>query len=168
MYLQWCVFFTGCPFLVATGHKSCCSLSLSLSQECTDGYEWAVQSQHCKGGWFIFVVMLQRVVCMKKFCHCAYDLMVSHCTGFFTCLLSHLSFAYQCVRPEGCRWEMKCFNHYSGYLCLPRSASVITAPEPSSRSVATLPVESFEALRLSHLWICWGGMQIGVGPGCLR
>ena len=22
--LQWCLFFTGCPFLVATGHKSCC------------------------------------------------------------------------------------------------------------------------------------------------
>ncbi|XP_027864890.1 EGF-containing fibulin-like extracellular matrix protein 2a isoform X2 [Xiphophorus couchianus] len=26
---------------------------------------------------------------------------------------------------------MKCFNHYGGYLCLPRSASVIPAPEPS-------------------------------------
>lgn len=25
---------------------------------------------------------------------------------------------------------MKCFNHYGGYLCLPRSASVIPAPEP--------------------------------------
>ena len=24
LYLQWCLFFTGCPFLVATGHKSCC------------------------------------------------------------------------------------------------------------------------------------------------
>ncbi|CAB1332923.1 unnamed protein product, partial [Coregonus sp. 'balchen'] len=40
---------------------------------------------------------------------------------------------------------MKCFNHYGGYLCLPRSASVITAPEPSSQSVAILPVESNEA-----------------------
>lgn len=25
---------------------------------------------------------------------------------------------------------MKCFNHYGGYLCLPRSASVIPASEP--------------------------------------
>uniref|UniRef100_A0A8C7KMX0 EGF containing fibulin extracellular matrix protein 2b n=1 Tax=Oncorhynchus kisutch TaxID=8019 RepID=A0A8C7KMX0_ONCKI len=41
--------------------------------------------------------------------------------------------------------EMKCFNHYGGYLCLPRSASVISAPEPSSQSVAILPVESNEA-----------------------
>ena len=24
LYLQWCLFFTGCPFLVATGHRSCC------------------------------------------------------------------------------------------------------------------------------------------------
>jgi hypothetical protein len=24
LYLQWCLFFTGCPFLEATGHKSCC------------------------------------------------------------------------------------------------------------------------------------------------
>ncbi|XP_023659237.1 EGF-containing fibulin-like extracellular matrix protein 2 isoform X2 [Paramormyrops kingsleyae] len=31
--------------------------------------------------------------------------------------------------PEACKGEMKCFNHHGGYLCLPRSASVITAPE---------------------------------------
>ena len=46
---------------------------------------------------------------------------------------------------EACHGEMKCFNHYGGYLCLPRSASVITAPEPSSQSVAILLVESNEA-----------------------
>lgn len=27
--------------------------------------------------------------------------------------------------PDACKGEMKCFNHYGGYLCLPRSASVI-------------------------------------------
>lgn len=32
--------------------------------------------------------------------------------------------------PDACKGEMKCFNHYGGYLCLPRSASVIPAPEP--------------------------------------
>lgn len=40
---------------------------------------------------------------------------------------------------------MKCFNHYGGYLCLPRSASVITAPEPSSQSETSLTVETNEA-----------------------
>lgn len=29
---------------------------------------------------------------------------------------------------------MKCFNHYGGYLCLPRSASVIPAPAPDPPS----------------------------------
>lgn len=24
---------------------------VSLCQECTDGYEWDAQNQHCKGGW---------------------------------------------------------------------------------------------------------------------
>uniref|UniRef100_A0A8C7TW05 EGF containing fibulin extracellular matrix protein 2b n=1 Tax=Oncorhynchus mykiss TaxID=8022 RepID=A0A8C7TW05_ONCMY len=79
------------------------SLSLSLSQECTDGYEWDVGSQHCKD--------------------------INECQTIV----------------EACHGEMKCFNHYGGYLCLPRSASVITAPEPSSQSVAILLVESNEA-----------------------
>lgn len=35
--------------------------------------------------------------------------------------------------PEACKGEMKCFNHYGGYLCLPRSASVIPAPEPPNQ-----------------------------------
>ncbi len=46
---------------------------------------------------------------------------------------------------QACQGEMKCFNHYGGYLCLPRSASVITAPEPSSQSEPSVPVESNEA-----------------------
>lgn len=40
---------------------------------------------------------------------------------------------------EACQGEMKCFNHYGGYLCLPRSASVITAQEPSGQSEPGLP-----------------------------
>ena len=40
---------------------------------------------------------------------------------------------------------MKCFNHYGGYLCLPRSASVLTAPEPVGQSEHSLPVEGNEA-----------------------
>lgn len=27
--------------------------------------------------------------------------------------------------PEACKGEMKCINHYGGYLCLPRSAAII-------------------------------------------
>ncbi|XP_026051083.1 EGF-containing fibulin-like extracellular matrix protein 2 [Carassius auratus] len=46
---------------------------------------------------------------------------------------------------QACQGEMKCFNHYGGYLCLPRSASVITALEPSSQSEPSVPVESNEA-----------------------
>lgn len=40
---------------------------------------------------------------------------------------------------EACQGEMKCFNHYGGYLCLPRSASVFTASEPSGQSESGLP-----------------------------
>jgi len=46
---------------------------------------------------------------------------------------------------EACQGEMKCFNHYGGYLCLPRSAHVVTAPESSSRSEPSMPVETNEA-----------------------
>uniref|UniRef100_A0A8C1J857 EGF containing fibulin extracellular matrix protein 2b n=1 Tax=Cyprinus carpio TaxID=7962 RepID=A0A8C1J857_CYPCA len=46
---------------------------------------------------------------------------------------------------QACQGEMKCFNHNGGYLCLPRSASVITAPESSSQSEPSVPVESNEA-----------------------
>lgn len=41
--------------------------------------------------------------------------------------------------PDACKGEMKCFNHYGGYLCLPRSASVIPAPEPPIAPAATNP-----------------------------
>uniref|UniRef100_A0A671RYY1 EGF containing fibulin extracellular matrix protein 2b n=1 Tax=Sinocyclocheilus anshuiensis TaxID=1608454 RepID=A0A671RYY1_9TELE len=46
---------------------------------------------------------------------------------------------------QACQGEMKCFNHYGGYLCLPHSASVITAPEPSSQSEPSVHVERNEA-----------------------
>nr|XP_033809503.1 EGF-containing fibulin-like extracellular matrix protein 2 isoform X1 [Geotrypetes seraphini]XP_033809504.1 EGF-containing fibulin-like extracellular matrix protein 2 isoform X1 [Geotrypetes seraphini]XP_033809505.1 EGF-containing fibulin-like extracellular matrix protein 2 isoform X1 [Geotrypetes seraphini] len=63
--------------------------------ECTDGYEWDHQTQHCKD--------------------------VNECTTI----------------PDACKGEMKCINHYGGYLCLPRSASVINdvhaeGPAPSA------------------------------------
>ncbi|XP_031799491.1 EGF-containing fibulin-like extracellular matrix protein 2 [Sarcophilus harrisii] len=51
--------------------------------ECTDGYEWDAESQHCKD--------------------------VNECETI----------------PDACKGEMKCINHYGGYLCLPRSAAVI-------------------------------------------
>ncbi|CAF88429.1 unnamed protein product, partial [Tetraodon nigroviridis] len=41
--------------------------------------------------------------------------------------------------PDACKGEMKCFNHYGGYLCLPRSASVIPAAEPPITPTATNP-----------------------------
>ncbi|KTG17060.1 hypothetical protein cypCar_00046586, partial [Cyprinus carpio] len=59
--------------------------------ECTDGYHWDPQTQHCKD--------------------------INECETI----------------PEACKGEMKCFNHYGGYLCLPRSASVIPAPEPPNQ-----------------------------------
>ncbi|XP_062867718.1 EGF-containing fibulin-like extracellular matrix protein 2 [Trichomycterus rosablanca] len=65
--------------------------------ECTDGYEWDAQTQHCKD--------------------------INECETI----------------TEACQGEMKCFNHYGGYMCLPRSAFVITAPEPVSQSELSLP-----------------------------
>uniref|UniRef100_W5KF76 EGF containing fibulin extracellular matrix protein 2b n=1 Tax=Astyanax mexicanus TaxID=7994 RepID=W5KF76_ASTMX len=89
--------------------KMCVHIFLSVCvcvcvcQECTDGYEWDAQTQHCKD--------------------------INECE----------------MIVGACQGEMKCFNHYGGYLCLPRSASVITAPEPSSQSETSLPVETNEA-----------------------
>lgn len=57
--------------------------------ECTDGYQWDSQTQHCKD--------------------------INECE----------------MIPGACKGEMKCFNHYGGYLCLPRSASVIANNEVS-------------------------------------
>ncbi|KAJ8275459.1 hypothetical protein COCON_G00072110 [Conger conger] len=71
--------------------------------ECTDGYQWDTESQHCKD--------------------------VDECETI----------------AEACKGEMKCFNHYGGYLCLPRSASVLTAPEPAGQSEPSLPAEGSEA-----------------------
>ncbi|KAI1898734.1 hypothetical protein AGOR_G00075410 [Albula goreensis] len=72
--------------------------------ECTDGYQWDVQTEHCKD--------------------------VNECETI----------------PEACKGEMKCFNHYGGYLCLPRSASVIPAPapDPPSQPEDSLPDEVTE------------------------
>ncbi|XP_042349831.1 EGF-containing fibulin-like extracellular matrix protein 2a [Plectropomus leopardus] len=65
--------------------------------ECTDGYHWDHQTEHCKD--------------------------INECETI----------------PDACKGEMKCFNHYGGYLCLPRSASVIPAPEPAITPTETNP-----------------------------
>ncbi|XP_067831740.1 EGF-containing fibulin-like extracellular matrix protein 2a isoform X2 [Heptranchias perlo] len=52
--------------------------------ECTDGYEWDHERQHCRD--------------------------INECETI----------------PGACKGAMKCFNHYGGYLCLPRSASIIS------------------------------------------
>ncbi|XP_069501113.1 EGF-containing fibulin-like extracellular matrix protein 2 [Ambystoma mexicanum] len=59
--------------------------------------------------------------------------------------------------PDACKGEMKCINHYGGYLCLPRSASVINdahaegppppppiAPRPQPPAQPSGPREHFE------------------------
>lgn len=71
--------------------------------ECTDGYHWDPQTEHCKD--------------------------INECETI----------------PDACKGEMKCFNHYGGYLCLPRSASVIPAPEPP-----IAPTEPFNPCPLGY------------------
>ncbi|KAL4659968.1 EGF-containing fibulin-like extracellular matrix protein 2 isoform X2 [Arapaima gigas] len=87
MCVQWSVWL--CFFLLP------CAISQTPAEtdsymECTDGYQWDSQTQHCKD--------------------------INECETI----------------PDACKGEMKCFNHYGGYLCLPRSASVIAAPDPPS------------------------------------
>lgn len=50
--------------------------------------------------------------------------------------------------PEACKGEMKCFNHYGGYLCLPRSASVIPAPDPPNQVHPSLENTASEPFNL--------------------
>lgn len=67
--------------------------------------------------------------------------------------------------PDACKGGMKCFNHYGGYLCLPRSASVIPAPEPAITPTESNPCPlGYEAQDDSCVGGCplWGG---GVGGG---
>lgn len=86
--------------------------SPSRLQECTDGYRWDPQTGHCKGK-----------VPINNFPNFAKSIL------FVT--LPTLPDINECETiPDACKGEMKCFNHYGGYLCLPRSASVIPAPEP--------------------------------------
>ncbi|XP_031427088.1 EGF-containing fibulin-like extracellular matrix protein 2 [Clupea harengus] len=89
--------------LCAPGAISQTTTAPNTYTECTDGYEWDAQTQHCKD--------------------------INECESI----------------ADACQGEMKCFNHYGGYLCLPRSASVITAPDPVSQSEQTIPIEANEA-----------------------
>lgn len=94
-------------------------------QECTDGYFWDPHTQHCKGKKYVFVfpghimfyVFVLAILTAKKK-HVPFSLLdINECETI----------------PEACKGEMKCFNHYGGYLCLPRSASVIPAPDPPNQ-----------------------------------
>uniref|UniRef100_A0A8C2DB96 EGF-containing fibulin-like extracellular matrix protein 2 n=1 Tax=Cyprinus carpio TaxID=7962 RepID=A0A8C2DB96_CYPCA len=78
--------------------------------------------------WLNYVDYYMQITCKPKCCSLFY-LDINECETI----------------QQACQGEMKCFNHYGGYLCLPRSASVITAPEPSSQSEPSVPVESNEA-----------------------
>uniref|UniRef100_UPI00398E7C74 EGF-containing fibulin-like extracellular matrix protein 2 n=1 Tax=Pristiophorus japonicus TaxID=55135 RepID=UPI00398E7C74 len=60
--------------------------------ECTDGYEWDREREHCRD--------------------------INEC---------------ETIRGA-CKGAMKCFNHYGGYLCLPRSASIISHNDVSPNS----------------------------------
>uniref|UniRef100_A0A673YZ60 EGF containing fibulin extracellular matrix protein 2a n=1 Tax=Salmo trutta TaxID=8032 RepID=A0A673YZ60_SALTR len=102
--------------------------------ECTDGYQWDSQTQHCKGKG-------------SRLSPCPHVRVLSESitTSNHSCLLvlflqplavspSLPSDINECETiPEACKGEMKCFNHYGGYLCLPRSASVIPAQDPPSQ-----------------------------------
>uniref|UniRef100_A0A669E1B3 EGF containing fibulin extracellular matrix protein 2a n=1 Tax=Oreochromis niloticus TaxID=8128 RepID=A0A669E1B3_ORENI len=80
--------------------------------ECTDGYHWDPQTEHCKD--------------------------INECETI----------------PDACKGEMKCFNHYGGYLCLPRSASLIPAPEP--------PITPAQE---TAVWVGVWFVGLGVGGG---
>ncbi|KAM8938879.1 EGF-containing fibulin-like extracellular matrix protein 2 isoform 2-T2 [Pelodytes ibericus] len=67
--------------------------------ECTDGYEWDPDRQHCKD--------------------------INECQTI----------------PDACKGEMKCINHYGGYLCLPRSASVISDSHTDAGTPDVLPAQ---------------------------
>lgn len=64
--------------------------------------------------------------------------------------------------PDACKGEMKCFNHYGGYLCLPRSASVIAASE--SPIAPTVPFNPCPVGYESHGDSCVGGCLL-IYPG---
>uniref|UniRef100_A0A8B9NNC1 EGF-like domain-containing protein n=1 Tax=Accipiter nisus TaxID=211598 RepID=A0A8B9NNC1_9AVES len=64
--------------------------------ECSDGYEWDPETEHCKD--------------------------VDECAG----------------GPPPCRGAMKCLNHFGGYLCLPRSAALLS-PAPGHPPPAPPP-----------------------------
>lgn len=130
---------------------------VSLCQECTDGYEWDAQNQHCKGGWQVITEMWNSdsVICplismrlwdVTDFLSSLFFMSVFSIASMFQALyhppslITLSSDINECETiTEACQGEMKCFNHYGGYLCLPRSASLITAPEPSGQSESGLP-----------------------------
>lgn len=58
-----------------------------------------------------------------------YYIFLLHCLCLYSLptLFATFSDINECLTiPDACKGEMKCINHYGGYLCLPRSASVIS------------------------------------------
>ncbi|XP_008324936.1 EGF-containing fibulin-like extracellular matrix protein 2a [Cynoglossus semilaevis] len=96
-----CVFI--CTSVLLSSFTSQASTESDTYTECTDGYHWDSQTEHCKD--------------------------INECETI----------------PDACKGEMKCFNHYGGYLCLPRSASVIPATEPP-----ITPAETFNHCPLGY------------------
>ncbi|KAK9391233.1 EGF-containing fibulin-like extracellular matrix protein 2 [Crotalus adamanteus] len=72
-----------CVFLASLLKAAFAQEDPNTYTECTDGYQWDSETQHCKD--------------------------INECETIH----------------HACKGEMKCINHYGGYLCLPRSASVI-------------------------------------------
>lgn len=137
------------PLFPLTVFSLCCSL-----QECTDGYHWDPLTEHCKGKnlWSESTSQssLDPFLIWHQFVFVFFWADINECETI----------------PDACKGEMKCFNHYGGYLCLPRSASVIPAPEPP-----ITPTEPFNPCPLGyepHGDSCVGGwlfFHLRVGGG---
>lgn len=106
-------------------------------QECTDGYHWDPQTQHCKGKTSPYSLIIVHILCLMCLLHS--NMKMNSCdlkkkVPNLWNITFPVSDINECETiPEACKGEMKCFNHYGGYLCLPRSASVIPAPDPPNQ-----------------------------------
>ncbi|XP_005998157.1 EGF-containing fibulin-like extracellular matrix protein 2a isoform X2 [Latimeria chalumnae] len=95
--------------------------------ECTDGYRWDPETQHCKD--------------------------INECETI----------------PDACKGEMKCINHFGGYLCLPRSALVYPnqAFLENSASAPLYPPESDPTHSISQYNPCVQGYQPNEQNACV-
>lgn len=114
------------------------SLYCSL-QECTDGYHWDPQTEHCKGKISLVPSLISSHHVILMYCNRSDHRVPLHSDLNIQSLRLQLDINECETIPDACKGEMKCFNHYGGYLCLPRSASVIPAPEPAITPTVTNP-----------------------------